>query len=46
MHLEDLGDLKVERDPVEAGTYKVGYVVEDLAGRVTDSFVEVEVGQQ
>ncbi len=43
MHLENLGDLKVERDPVAPGTYKVGYVAEDLAGRVTDNFVEVEV---
>ena len=43
MHLHDLEDLKVERSRVPAGSYKVGYVVEDLAGRVSDSFVEVGI---
>jgi len=43
MHLHDLEDLKVERSQVPAGVYRVGFVVEDLAGRVADNFVEVEV---
>jgi hypothetical protein len=43
MHLHDLEDLKVERSRVPAGRYKVGFVVEDFAGRVSDSFVEVGI---
>jgi hypothetical protein len=43
MHLDDLGDLKVERSRVPAGRYRVGFVVEDFAGRVSDSFVEVGI---
>jgi hypothetical protein len=43
MHLHDLEDLKVERTRVPPGRYKVGFVAEDLAGRVSDNFAEVEV---
>jgi len=43
MHLHDLEDLKVERSRVPPGRYRAGFLVEDLAGRVSDNFVEIEV---
>ena len=43
MHLHDLEDLRVERSRVPPGRYKVGFVVEDFAGRVADNFVEVGI---
>jgi hypothetical protein len=43
MHLTELGDLRVERSRVPAGRYRVGFVVEDFAGRVSDNFVEVGI---
>jgi hypothetical protein len=43
MHLHDLEDLKVERSRVPPGRYKVGFVVEDFAGRTVDNFTEVEI---
>ena len=43
MHLHELEDLKVERSRVPPGTYQVGFVVEDFAGRVSENFVAVEV---
>ncbi len=43
MHIHDVDDLKVERAAVPPGTYQVGFVVRDLAGRHSEQFVEVEV---
>jgi hypothetical protein len=43
MHLHELEDLRVERDRVPSGLYRVGFVVEDLAGRVSDNFTEVQI---
>ena len=42
IHLHDVDDLKVERSAVPPGNYQVGFVVNDLAGRRSDSFIDVE----
>jgi hypothetical protein len=43
IHVSDIDDLKVERSPVPPGRYQVGFVVEDLEGRHSERFVEVQV---
>ncbi len=43
MHIDDLDDLKVKRDPVPSGRYQVGFLVRSLGGRHSESFVDVDV---
>ena len=44
LHVTDDDDLRVGRSAVPPGTYLAGFVVSDLAGRQSESYVEVEVG--
>ena len=43
LHVSDVDDLKVERSSVPPGHYQVGFVVQDLEGRHSERFVEVQV---
>ncbi len=41
LHVANVDDLKVGRSRLPAGTYQVGFVVEDVLGRNSESFVDV-----
>ena len=43
IEIDDLDDLKVERTPVPAGRYQVGFDVSDLLGRHSEQLVEMQV---
>jgi hypothetical protein len=40
---DDVDDLKVGRSAVPAGRYEVGFVVSDLAGRLSEQMTQIEI---
>ena len=43
LHLDRIDDIKVEATKLPAGSYQIGFRVEDLAGNHHDAMLDIEI---